>query len=277
MELEKAVGTRSTGLHILRVIIEVLKGYAGTRHRDDGMALGSTIEKLRCLTIDLHREDTDAYFYESDAYRKLNLVPKMFNWVIGVMESAEVPINGTRKPRPGEQVYIHQALARFVFESLMNASRVRGSHGQMWDVLHNCVWIEVFVQPNEHGSHRAIVQSLIVRQFYKQIMRMDRAGTNYVGVRAVGIILNILGLETSARQNSLPCEKAIYKCSKQWVVENYLQLNDEDPELAKELLVGSLEFDSDTRQIAKVYSGWKKDDEPREFLELEGPFEEGIV
>ena len=255
--------------------MEILKGYSNTQYRDDGTALGKAIERLRWLTIDLHREDTKVGFFESDAYRKLDILPRFVAQVIEIMDSSNVPIEGTRKPRPGKQAYIHQGLAKLVFELLMNASQVHGSRNLMWDVQHNTVWIEIFGEIDGHSNNRAIVQSLIARRFFEQIKRMEKSGPNYVGVRVVGIILNILGLESSARQDSLPCERAIYKFSRQWAIENYLQLNDKRPDMARALLVGSLEFDEDTRRIAKRNSGWGKEEEPREFLDLKEPGEGG--
>ena len=255
----------------MRVILAILKGYAATQHRNDGIALGAAIRGLRWLTIGIHKEDTNAGFFESDAYRKLDAVPDFVNQVIEIIELAPVPIEGTRKPNPANQAYIHNGLADLVYESLMNASQVIGSRDLMWTVQHNTVWIEIFEHTDQRSKHKAIVQSLIVRRFFEQIRRMDGSGPNYVGVRAVGIVLNMVGVEPAARQNSLPCERAIYKFARQWAVENYLQLKNERPDMARVLLVGSLEFDSETRRIAKRYSGWGKEEGPREFIDLEEP------
>ena len=254
-----------------RVILAILKGYADTENRDSGNALSNTVEGLKWLTMDLSREHAESKFFESERYRRVRLVKDWFEDAIKVIESAKVPIIGTRKACSAEQGSIYDGLSRLMFETFLEASRLQGSRDTMWVVQHNTVWKTVFGSEKKPSMPLRIVQSRVVRLLYEEIRGMDEMGPNYPGVRVVGLVLNILGLGASARQNSLPCERAIYKFAKQWATKNFLQLNTDYPDVARALLVGSLEFDKETQRIAKRYSGWLKEEEPREYLDLEEP------
>ena len=258
-----------------RVIIAVLEGYSDTEHRDDGMALGSAIRDLHWLTVNLAREDNGANFFESERYLKLCLVTDFFEQAIKAIESASVPIIGTKKPLPGVKADIYDGLARLMYEILLAASRFQGSRDVMWNVQHNTAWMGLFERREEKRSlPLAIVQSRVVRRFYEQIKRMDEIGPIYPGLRVVGLVLNILGLKAPSRQNHLPCERAIYKFAEEWTTKNFLRLNDEYPGVAKALLIGSLDFDEETRRIRKSYASWLGKEGTREYLDLEEPLEQ---
>ena len=253
----------------IRVILAILEGYGNTQDRDEGMTLGKCFAGLKWAVIDVAQENDSRSFYESDRYLKLKLVIDVLERTIDVIDSANIPITGTKKPLPSERTNVYDGLARLMYDVLLATSKIQGSRGFMWAVQHNMVWKGVFNRlERERSSSLAIVQSRVVRLLYEDIEQMDKIGPTYPGVRVVGLVLNALGLKEPSRQNYLPCERAIYRIAKRWAVDNYLQLADGYPQVAGAMLVGSLSFEEVTLQITKTYAGWLGNEGSREYLNL---------
>lgn len=194
-----------------------------------------------------------------------------FGTAIEVIDEANPPIRAPKKYRQRFGGDIYQSLAELMYETLLAAARVEGPKMFMWHIQHNIVWTGVFERMGEKSAALAIVQTRVVRLLYDQIKRMDDIGPNYVGVKVVGLVLNILGLKPPSRQTYLPCERSIYHFAEQWAKKNYLQLRAEYPDVADAMLVGSLSYSKNSQRLRKTYAGWLGKQGTRQYLDLEKP------
>lgn len=253
-----------------RVILAILKGYADTEYRDDGRHLIRVIEGMQIINMTPEWKESEGNFYSSETYLRFRLISDFFGKAIEAIESAKVPLIGNRKLLDEYQTDLYQGLAQLMYQTLLSASRIEGPFDVTWRVQHNIAWSTVFGPRRKSVRTLRIVQSRVVRLLYKQIKEMEELGPSFLAVRVVGLVLNILGLRTPSR-HYLPCERAIYKFAECWTIENYLQLYNNYPDAAKELLVGRLDFDKKTRRISKTCRGWLEEEGDPEYLELKEP------
>jgi hypothetical protein len=143
----------------------------------------------------------------------------------------------------------------------------------LWGIQHNMVWGEIFRRIGKPSRSMDIIRSRLVRLLYGQIKELDKEkfGPNYLGVRAVGLVLNLVGLESPTRGSRLPTVRSIHFFARRWAKEQYLELFNEYPDVADSLLVGSLEFDLENCRLVKTYAGWLGKEGSKTYLELDQP------
>lgn len=254
-----------------KVLLAILDGYAKTKYRGDSRDLANACEHLHWLTIGLGRVDANEFFFESEDYKKLELAVDFIKEAAKTLDDASPPIRAPLKVKEKYSWDIYEGLAKLMRETLLSATNVQGSFTVTWSVQHNATWGQIFSRIGKPSRSLKVIRKRLVRLLYIDIKEMDEFGPNYQGVRVVGLVLNVVGLEASSRKHSLSCVRSIHWFARRWAQQNYLKLHQEYPDVAKTLLVSSLEFDSKNRRLVKTYASWLGKEGSKKYLSLDEP------
>lgn len=254
-----------------RIVLAILRGYADCDSRHFGDNPGwQAIENLRWLTSRLPEIDDGRNFFDTDDYRRLRIAVEFVRDAIEIVDKAVPPIRGELKSQQAYPQDIFQSLAKLMYEVLTDATQVKGSRITTWHVQYNTTWTAIFRRHERDGRALKIVRARLIRLLYADIVEMYKL-PNYVGIRVVGLVLNVMGLSMPLRQHVLPCERSIYKFASRWAERNYLKLREEYPDVAQTMLIGSLDFDPETQRVRKTYASWLGKEGTHEYLELDKP------
>ena len=86
------------------------------------------------------------------------------------------------------------------------------------------------------------------------------------GARLLGLSLNILGFKEK-RTRDIFRDTTIFSPPIGWTRRNYLKLLDDNPEIAKACLHGSVTFDDKNKQLVKTYNSLSKEPN-RDYVKL---------
>jgi hypothetical protein len=240
-----------------KIVLASIQGYLDSEYRDArSFAIGGAIDQLKWLTMRLAQYDESVSFFDSDNFERLTLATDFYKSVIETIDSAKRPMKAPRRARDHAPRDLFDDIAKLAYEVLLDTTRVKGSRDVMWGVQHNTAWTSFFERHAKSESCLHVVRARIARLLFEEISKMRKHGPNYVGVRVVGLVLNILGLKGSLRRDVSIHERAIHAIALRWAAENYLTLRSEYPDVADALLIGSLDFDEHKSVIRKTYASW---------------------
>jgi len=254
-----------------KVLLAIVEGYTKATARFDARDLGHAIEQLDWLSKWLPDTVPSESYWQSEEFTKMRIVIDFAKKAAELLDNADPPMHGQRRVHSDFPRDIYQSIAKVLLETLISVSRLEGERMTLWGIQHNMVWSEIFQRIGKPSRSMDIIASRLVRLLYGQIKEMnsDSMGPNYLGVRAVGLVLNLVGLDRPSRGFHLPTVRSIHYFARRWAKANYLKLVDEFPDVADSLLVGSLEFDSENGRLVKTYGRWLGKEGSKTYLKLD--------
>lgn len=163
----------------------------------------------------------------------------------------------------------YDRLAEAMFEIVHSAAYIAGPPDKAWRIHYISVWGKFFERSNDNQAWK-IVQFKLRRRLYDEILRLE-SFPNYMSARVLGICLNVMGLKMGKRSGHGRDHGALKTVVLAWTQRNYLQLREENSEIADACLIGSITFDAAHSQLVKTYAKGLRPEPDREYLALQSP------
>jgi hypothetical protein len=204
---------------------------------------------------------------KADIHDRLRAVVGFINDAIDAMEKAGV--QKTRLRRHDETYEWHDdyydRIAELIFEVIGHAVALKTKEFEGWTVQYSSIWSRL--SNFDQSKTRKIVLFKVRRLLYEQIKGVE-THPNFLNVAYLGYCLNVLGLKEGRkrdfRHDEYPLRKAIISFAR----KNYLALVQQQPKAAAAVLVGTISFDKDKKQLVKTYSEGLNPVAPTDTLDL---------
>ena len=202
--------------------------------------------------------------YDTDSFRRLQVVVKFINDAIEILDKKAIPGHvhpRVREKRPHLHKTFYDQIASMIFEVIFHASAVRSPRWDCWFIQHNSVWGEFFNFGKLNDPAGRLVKFKVRRLLYDEIARMKEF-PNYKGAKILGFCLNVMGIAISKNnydKDSLALNKAVLA----WTRKNYVWLHEYDPKVAEECLVEGITYDSANRRLVHTYPAENLRREPK--------------
>jgi len=222
-----------------------------------------------CSDLYILNEDDLAPEKRDDVTRRVDGVMDFVNDAIKILEMSGVkhtPLRQHDEPHRSSRNQ-YDNLAKLVFELVGYASSVRSPEFISWEIQHNSIWAKLF--NFDDSETRAIIQFKVRRLLYEEIKSIKRF-PNFRNARYLGYCLNISGM-TVGPHKLANGEYVFRKAVISWAKKNYLWMVEENPKVARAVLIARLSFDAKKKQIVKSYEEGLREKAPRQFLDLDPP------
>jgi hypothetical protein len=216
-------------------------------------ALYRAIYFLRGVPSDLCRlNDMRSGPDADDIHESLAVAVRFVNDAIDVLDKYGVQKTLLRRRRSEPQSDYYDYLAEFMFEVLFNASSVKTREFVSWSVQHNAVWSQFF---NLHMTPtRKLILFKLRRLLYDELLQLEYS-PNYRCAAILGYLLNVLGVKAYPRNRRLKTgDDGLRKVVVSWAKRNYLRLVKRHHKVAAAVLIGTISFDEERRQLVKTYA-----------------------
>lgn len=255
-----------------RAVLLTFSSYIKNDHwRSHSSTLYRAFEAIKSSFFGVYKiNEMPTNYFSSDEYARLRAA------VYFVQET--VDLIGKQNPLPTTQLRRRKAhgsrdedfydhIAKLMFEIIFAASSIKGPPDMAWGIHHNAVWSQFF-SFHEGGAWR-VVHFKLRRLLYDEIANMDEY-FNYKGARILGYCLNVMGISQSVKKERIdrdywPLRKVVTK----WTTKNYLRLRDDLPDVADEVLIGSITFDEANHRLVKTYIKGLSKEAPKDYLVLD--------
>jgi hypothetical protein len=262
-----------------RAILMTFESYLiagwGGRH---SYALWRAVGELETALMGLHKIDGIAgAAYETDEYKRLDVVVKFVRHMVLLMDKQERPVPGVLRQRK-QHVHgdLYGLIANLIFEILVAASHVKGPPDFAWSVHHNSTWGEIFSFASDSKTWK-IIHHRVRRLLYDEVAEVADM-PNYKNAALLGLLLNVIGFGITRGKQSMdrdywPLARAVQSVAKR----NYMTIRDRLPDVADAVLIGGVTFDEGTRRLVKTYSKGLEREPVRRYLELDPPREAAAI
>jgi len=261
LDAKQAEGLTRAGLAFLNSYLIQTKGMTHS------YALARLLGSIKNCVSGLYKLDNNPgdYWWTSE-YARVEAVMKFIEQALDLLTKHEIT---PRTKRPSSEIYYdtYDALASLIYDVIIASSYVSTPPSLCWSVQHNLVWNRVF--SFKTNSTQKAVRFKVRRLLYNEIRFMDSA-PNFVGAHILGFCLNVLGLTAKSERSSREKdEDALRICAVRWVKTNYMRLIENNPEVAKACIQGSISYDAAAKRLVKTYSGRTGKRPATVFLELD--------
>lgn len=190
---------------------------------------------------------------KSDIHDRLHAVVRFLNDAIIALEKS-----GTKNPKlrrreePHQWQYkdYHDKIAHLIFEIIGHASSLKTKEFEGWTVQYSAVWSALFNFDN--SKTRKIVLFKVRRLLYEEIKGVETR-PNFKNAAYLGFCLNVLGLKVGKKNDFRRDEYPLRRVVISFARKNYLALVERQPKVADAVLIGSISFDKERKQLVKTY------------------------
>jgi hypothetical protein len=189
----------------------------------------------------------------SDIHNRLRAAIGFINDAIDAMEKAGV--QKTRLRRHDEPYKWHDdyydRIAQLIFELIGHAVALKTKEFEGWSVQYSSIWSRL--SNFDQSKTRKLVLFKVRRLLYEEIKGVE-THPNFLNAKYLGYCLNVLGVKEGKRSDFRRDDYPLRKVSISIARKNYLALVQRMPKVAAAVLLGTISFDKDTKQLVKTYS-----------------------
>lgn len=208
---------------------------------------------------------------KSDIRDRLRAVVGFINDAIEAMQKS-----GLQKPklrRRGESYKWqyedhHDKIAQLIFDVIGHAAAVKTKEFEGWSIQYSAVWSRL--SNFDQSETRTIVLFKVRRLLYEEIKDIG-AHPNFKNAAYLGYCLNVLGLaegkKRDFRHDEFPLRKIVISLAR----KNYLALVERLPNVAAAVLIGTISFDQEKKQLVKTFTAGLDRVAPTVTLDLVDP------
>lgn len=211
--------------------------------------------KLNGMTEDL---------FASPAYQKLELVVELVENLTKLLEKYNDQLHfRLRKKQVSQSHDPYDLVAELMYELVQQGSQVKAPQWTAWAIQHNVIWGKLF-ESFEQGNARKRLQFKLRRLIYDEIKTISNT-PNYLNARVFGYCLNVMGLADKRvlyAKNYRPLHIATLNLAR----KNYLWLYENYKEIASQVLVGNISYDSDARALVQTFMRGLSEKSPNQIL-----------
>jgi hypothetical protein len=189
---------------------------------------------------------------KGDIHDRLNAVVGFINDAIGAMEKIGIHRTVLRRhdePYKWRDDY-YERIAHLIFEVIGHAVSLKTKEFEGWSVHYSAIWSRL--SNFDQSKTRKIVLFKVRRLLYEEVKGVE-SHPNFKNAAYLGYLLNVLGLKggnkRDFRQDEYPLRKAVISFAR----KNYLGLVQRQHKVAAAVLVGTISFDKDKKQLVKTY------------------------
>jgi hypothetical protein len=222
--------------------------------RRNSYALNRAFEIMKGACSDLYRLNDPLNPQEkSDVHDRLNAVVGFINDAIKAMENAGVQKTRLRRrdePHKWRDDY-YDRIASLIFDVIGHAASLKTKEFEGWAVQYSAIWSRV--SNFDQSKTRKIVLFKVRRLLYEEVKNVEKH-PNFLNAAYLGYLLNVLGLKEGNRRDFRRDEFPLRKAVISFARKNYLALVQRQHKVAAAVLVGSISFDKEKKQLVKTYS-----------------------
>ncbi|CUU20836.1 hypothetical protein CDS [Bradyrhizobium sp.] len=203
---------------------------------------------------DLHKLNEPLSAQEkNDIHERLRAVVQFVNEAIDAMDKAGIPEGKLRRlgeSHSWQYEHWHDKIAQLIFEIIGWASWLKTKEFESWTIHYSYVWGRLF--NSDQSKTRKIVLFKVRRLLYEEIKGIENA-PNFANAAYLGLCLNVFGLRAGNKRGHRHDEYPLRKAVVAFAQRNYLALVARQPRVAEAVLIGTISFDKDKRQLVKTY------------------------
>lgn len=213
-------------------------------------------------------EENIADYYSRSEYKKLQECIYSIKKLIDIVKkSGRTPL----RPVPHDNkrhinTDFYDLIVDVMFETVYEASSVRGDETRVWSVQYGIVWSGFFTIYS--GPVWSALRVRLRRRLFDEIEYMTLL-PNYKGAAILGMLLNVMGVqEGSARghgREHYPLRRAVLG----WTRKNYMTMREKLPDVADACLGGGISFDEEKRALVKTFAKGLEQEPTQHFLVLD--------
>jgi hypothetical protein len=229
---------------------DYLKLNKGATH---SYALARLKGQFKLLASDAYKlNDPNDYGVRSSEHQKLAATVEFVLKAMELLDKHKTKALPLRFADFNSDAYEH--IADIAFDVIAAASSVTTEDFASWDVQHNTVWSPI-VSGFKESNARKIIRRRIFRKIYDEID--DGQGhANFRSARLIGTILYVVGLRPIDRYKDHNRHLfAIQKVTTNWIKANFINLRKEYPAVADAMLVGTITFEEDSKNLVQTFRG----------------------
>ncbi|MGY0571693.1 hypothetical protein ACTGJ9_012085 [Bradyrhizobium sp. RDM12] len=190
---------------------------------------------------------------KSDIHDRLSAVIGFIDDAIEAMGECGVQTTKLRRRGPSYKwQYEHQydRIAQLIAEVIGYASWVKIKEFEGWTIQYSSVWSRIF--NSDDGKTRRIVLFKVRRLLYEEIKGV-KEHPNFANAAYLGYCLNVLGLNVGEKRDHRRDEYPLRKAVISFARKNYLALVERQQKVADAVLIGTLSFDREKKQLVKTF------------------------
>jgi hypothetical protein len=255
-----------------RAVLTTFKAALGQgAFRQNSYALNRAFHTIEAACSDLYKLDDPLSPQEKfDIHDRLRAVVSFINDAIDAMEKAGA--QKTRLRRHDETYKWHDdyydRIADLIFKVIGHAAAFKTKEFDGWSVQFSTIWSQI--SNFDQSRTRKVVLFKVRRLLYEEIKGVETRPI-FLNAKYLGYCLNVLGLKegnkSDFRHDDYPLRKVAISIAR----KNYLALVDRMPRVAAAVLLGSISFDKDKKQLVKTYSEGLRPVAPTDTLDLIEP------
>ena len=190
---------------------------------------------------------------KSDIHDRLRAVVGFIDDAIEAME--ECGVQKTQLRRRGESYkwqyeHFYDKIAQLIAEVIGYATWVKTKEFEGWTIHYSSVWSRMF--NSDSSKTRRIVLFKVRRLLYEEIKGV-KEHPNFANAAYLGYCLNVFGLSTGRRRDHRHDEYPLRKAVISFAQKNYLALVERQHKIADAVLIGTLSFDKEKKQLVKTF------------------------
>lgn len=224
------------------------------------------IDNLKQSFFDTYKLNGNEEFYYSEPYQKFDVAINFLRDFLKILEDSESLYFSFKKEKLSLRDDIYDVAAKFMFDLILAASKIKSPQWVAWDIHYCSVWARFFSTFEDSKALR-VFQHKVRRLIYDEIKTIDEF-PNYQNIRVLGYALNVMGLKEKNQSNNR-AYLALHKIVLKWTKANFDKLCASYPDVADAALIGSISYKPKSKRLIKTYRkgiGQKK--APREILQL---------
>ncbi|MEY9220665.1 hypothetical protein [Bradyrhizobium ottawaense] len=235
-----------------RAVLTTFKAALGTGqgHRNS-YALNRAFSIFESATGDLYRLGESIPAPEkNDIHARLRTVMSFIRDAIDAMEKQGVQKTRLRRhdePWKWDDDY-YDKIAQLIVKTIEHASALKTSESDGWSVQYSSIWSRI--SSFDRGKTHKIVFFKVRRLLYEEIKSVA-THPNFLNARYLGYLLNVLGVREDVKRDRQ--DGALRKVVISFARKNYLALVERQPFVAEAVLMGTITFDKEKRELVKTY------------------------
>jgi hypothetical protein len=162
----------------------------------------------------------------------------------------------------------HDKIAQLIFDVIGHATAVKTEELEGWSIQYSAVWGRL--SNFDQSATRKIVLFKVRRLLYEEIKDIG-THPNFRNAAYLGYCLNVLGLTEGKKRDFRHAEYPLRKTAISLARKNYLALVERLPKVADAVLIGTISFDQEKKQLVKTFSAGLEKVAPTVELNLDNP------
>jgi hypothetical protein len=191
---------------------------------------------------------------KSDIHDRLNAIVGFINDAISAMQ--DLGVQETKLRRRGESYrwqyeHYYDKIAQLIFDVIGHAAALKTKEFEGWSIQYSAVWSSL--SNFDQSETRKIVLFKVRRLLFEEIKGVATR-PNFKNAAYLGYCLNVLGLNVGKKSDFRHDEYPLRKAVISFAQKNYLALVERQHKVAASVLVGTISFDKEKKQLVKTYS-----------------------